>query len=313
MTFTSQKTSIFLLLGITLFITSCSSDSGGTVAAPSYTGINTPAAITANNVEDIGLTSTEGTEEAVNNENASNGTPFSLAATTSGSSSTRLSEHVRDIVKQVLEQQQSLNLATGITLSAADLGPSYCGGSITVTDDFGSGAGTLNGSMIFNALCFDIGGGEQITMSGTITFSETATEISISYINLSVTFSDGSTELINMTITCSTSFASCSFSSDYVGTDGRTYRVSDFTVTGSDAAGYSVSGTFFHPDHGSVTFTTAPPITFNCLDGSPNAGTISFTGSGGSSATITFRNDCTGYDGTYNDGVSSGTFSGNWL
>ena len=72
------------------------------------------------------------------------------------------------------------------------------------------------------------------------------------------------------------------------------------------------NGTFYHPDHGYVT-VNATGLTFGCTNGKPNGGTITFTGANGSSGDITFRGDCTGYDGNWNDGITAGTFSGNWL
>ena len=92
--------------------------------------------------------------------------------------------------------------------------------------------------------------------------------------------------------------------------DGKTYRVSDFTIGGSDTFGYTINATFYHPDFGSVTIQTTAPITFDST-GKPNGGTLEFT-SGTATGTITFNTDGLGYTGSWIDGGNGGSFSGTW-
>lgn len=309
MTLTLKRITSFIFLGAAITLTGCggSSGGGGGSTGVSYDGVTTAATIDDTNAEALGTTATEATSEAITNANANDGTPFSFAASVSNdSSSSSLAKTITDIARTAAAQMQSQNLPAGITLNATDLGPGYCGGSITVPDDFGQ-SGTLNGQMTFNNLCFDDGTNGQITMNGTITFSETATTMTISYTNFSVTY-NGQTETINGTISCDTNTFSCTFSSDYVGADGKTYRIADFTIGGSDSVGYTISATFYHPDFGSVTIQTTTPITF-ASTGKPNGGTLEFT-SGAATGTITFNT--IGYTGSWSDGGNGGSFIGTW-
>jgi hypothetical protein len=272
-------------------------------------GETTPAGIDANNAETLGVTSLEATEEAINVQSVddNNAVPFAVSVT--GNNSSELSNLVYDIGKKLLNQAPSLNFPTGLTISSDQFGdPSFCGGSISVPDNVDT---ATSFTITYNNLCYDTGTSGQIVMNGTVKYAETDTTITITYVNFSYTF-DGTTETINATLNCDSTFSSCSFSSDYAGSDGKTYRVADFSVGGDDTSGYTVSATFFHPDHGSLSIETTSPMTFGCSNGLPDGGTISFTGDGGTSGTITFRSDCTGYDGTYFDGSVAGSFSGDW-
>lgn len=304
---------LYLFLGSALILTGCGGGGGGGSTAPAYTGVTTPAAIDTNNAETIGVTATESLTQAVSTGEGNDSNPFAVSIS---STSGNLSQFITDIAEKVASATTP-NLPAGVTLTSDELNSQsgqtlFCGGSVSIPDNFGNG-GTQNGTMTFNSLCFNDGSTGNVVISGSVTFTQTSTSITISYVNFTVTF-NGQTETVNATITCDTSFASCSFSSDYVGSDGTTYRVDNFTVSGTPAAGYQIEGTFYHPTHGKVTFTTAPTVvTFGCTNGNPDSGTVTLTSDDGSSMTVTFRADCTGYDGTWDDGAGgTGMFSGNW-
>lgn len=304
-----------IALVATISVMGCSNGGGSTPNKdndiPAYTGSTSPAAISASNAEEIGTSATEGVVQAVEADTSGDILPFGVAI--NNDSTSHLNQKLRDITRRLLDSRRNIDLPLGIVLDGEDDFPGigYCGGSITVPDDFGS-TSMLNGTIIYNNFCMDAGEGYgRMTINGSLIFSETETRISMTYRNLTVRY-NGETYTMNSTFTCDTSFTNCTMSSDYTGSDGSTYRMSDVSVSGSDSAGYSVDASFCHPSYGCVTIITTSPITFNCENDMPDSGAISYTGANGSSGTISFDN-CTSYSGTYNDG-SGGvvSFSGSW-
>jgi len=128
----------------------------------------------------------------------------------------------------------------------------------------------------------------------------------VSYNNFTMVYA-GQTQSFDMTAVCKTNTetydTSCSYESDALGIDGRTYSVSNVSVSGNSYNGYSVSATVVDPDHGTLSITTNSPVTFNCLTGQPDSGEIQFTDGDGNSVTVTYTS-CTSYTVAYN-GVSN--------
>lgn len=304
----------YLMVGtLALALSACGGDSGSSIPpapAPTYSGITTPAAITETNAQGLSTKSTDATEEAITQQTASDTNPFGISI---NAANTDINPLITRITREVVNHSQTnLNIPAGATITAAQLGAPFCGGSISYPDSMDPND-MLNGTVTYNNLCFDDGGlYGQIIINGTVTFTQTNTSITIRYINFRMTGTDLN-ETINMTVSCDTSFFSCSISADFTGSDGKVYRIADMSVSGFGTGpySYSIEATFYHPDHGSVTLAGSG-LTYNCSNGYPSAGTINITGSGGSSASITFTS-CDGYTGTWDDGVSSGSFSGTWL
>lgn len=305
---------LFPALAAVFFLAGCGGGGGGS-SAPTYTGVTTPAAITSTNAEDLGTSSGEATGSAVAQDAANDANPYAIRI--SYQSTIGGNNLISNIATALYNNlKDTPNLPTGVVVSYTEFGDPYlCGGSVSVPSNFGNN-GTLNGTINISNLCYDdpYDGLDAVVINGSITFTHTATQLTMSS-NITVTVGTES-ESVNMTISCqldSYGYAtSCSISSDFVGSDDLVYRVSDFSIIESSAGTYYFDSTFYHPEHGYVT-VNADAITFGCADGRPDGGTITFTGAGGSSGDITFRSDCTGYDGSWNDGVTSGTFSGNWL
>ncbi len=144
-------------------------------------------------------------------------------------------------------------------------------------------------------------GAYQATINGTITVSGNSSTFRISA-NLSVT-ANGETDSFTYSATCSSSGSStldsCTYSSSFTGDDGRSYNMSDVSVSGNDISGYSVSGRVTDPDHGVVTIATTTPVKFECTNGNPSEGVITVTGN--ATVTVTFI-DCDSFsvvfDGT---------------
>lgn len=295
---TMRKITSFLLLSSAVALTGCGGGGGGATPAPLN---NSPtAAITESNSRDMGITSLESSQASISSDTAGGNNPlFPVGATMSGIEATKLGKIITDISEGI----QAQNLPAGIIEAGT------CGGTVSYPDNLQS---TTQITMTFTNYCVNDPAQGDMFFNGAVTLSATATSFTMTYTDFSVTI-NGVVETINSTFTCDNSFISCSISASYVGSDGLTYQVTDYTVDGDPTLGYSISGTFVHPMYGTVDFQTTVSFTFGCPGGKPDSGTIEFNGASNSSGSISFRSDCSGYDGTWNDGTTSGTFSGNWI
>ncbi len=283
----AQWLSIVLGLSLVFTLSSCSSSGGDDDGGNNNNQGNTSeATVSDNNKKDVSTASAEGAKQAVTGSTLPTGI----------SAESELNEALKDLAINVLEQVESLsNLPTG-----------YSG---TLTGDCGGNANynaVINGQQVnrieydFNQYC-----SSSYTLDGnmTIYYTYSGNDISsyrIVYDNL--TYSGPSyNETINMTITCNASY-SCTYSSTTTGSDGRTYTVSDSSVTGNNSSGYNVSATVTDPDHGTITIT-ATNITI-CDNGNIGSGEIEVTDSTGAVVlSITFPN-CSEMVVTY-DGVAT--------
>lgn len=290
--FTSFPFSSALLL-VAFFITGCSSGGGG-AAAPvtSYTGSTSPAAIDTDNAETIGKAS----GEAIQIANSSIGLPLGISI------DSNTSDNLTEINNIIISNLDILTLP-----SAVDISAELCSsGTASSTDPGNVQSGPVDITVTFSncALIYS-----DITISGTAKMhfddiANTNAGFSITYTNFKVTDANGTTT-INMSMVC-TSGSACVFNSDFVGSDGLTHRVSNFSFYGSASTEYNGSATFYHGTFGSVSIT-ATNITYGSCGTYPDGGDISFSSSNGSSGTIIFASDCS-VSGTWNNGVTTGSF-----
>ena len=318
-----MKALVFSVLSA-LILSACGGGGGGSAATgPSYTGLTTAVTIDSDaTAQSIGSKTAEVTVQAIKQDTANDSNFLAPSATSITTVDIGMNQIITDIAHTAAQNLHSL--PAGITYNAIDLDPAFCGGTITVDDAFINNfdqTNLLNGSMSFSNLC--ISGTEfgTLTMSGAITFTETATQLTIQYSNF--TISDGiETQTINMTLTCDTTpTGGCSISSNYEGSDGNVYRIADVNVDLNFDGSYDFQAEFSHPEYGTVSITTTSSIRFDCLNGNPSEGSIQFTGADGSVSNITFNNldDCNSYEGTwdYSNAVSpaptAGVYSGSWL
>lgn len=289
--FTSFPFSSALLL-VAFFITGCSSGGGG-AAAPvtSYTGSTTPAAIDADNAETIGKAAGESIQIA----NSSNGLPFGITI------NNNTANNLTEINKIILSSLGIASLPAGVDISAQ-----FCtSGTASRTDPGNVQSGPVDVTATFNNCVFT--GGYAMTISGSLKIHyddvSNVADFSVIYTNFTVTDANGTTT-INMTMIC-TDF-SCTYNSDFEGTDGTTHRVSNFSFYGSASTGYNGSATFFHGTFGSVSIT-ATGITYGSCGNYPDGGSVAFDSTDGSSGTIIFNADCS-VSGSWDNGVTSGSF-----
>lgn len=298
------QTILALILATPLFLSGCGGGGNNGGGGLSYTGNTTETTISAVNIQRVAKTVTEGATQSINEFTANESNPFALAVVSSSLPSNEINTTVSQIIRKV--QDQANNLVTAITIGASEFtgDPAYCGGSITVPDNFNG----TSGSMSFNNFCYNVVG--EMTMNGSINFSQTATSLSISYVNFTVTF-EGQSFTINSSISCALDGSGCTISSNFTGSDGNVYRIDNFSVVGDSTSGFNVDATVFDPTYGSVTITTTSPILFGCSGPQPSSGAISFTGTAGTSGSIIFES-CTSYTYTYDLGVGPVSNQGTW-
>ena len=307
------------MLGATLILGGCGGGGGGDTVdnGLTYSGSSSPVAIDATNAENLSAAAAEGAVEGVSANSANSANPFGVSISSGGTvSPNELAEQMIKIVNIVQSETAVSGLPVGLVLSSGQLGdPSFCGGTVTVPDNFNP-SGLLNVTMTFTGLCFDDGSDPlmPIVLNGSMVIAQTSTSTTIEFRNLNVTNSAGESVTVNSSFACDTSgVTTCTAFALYEGADGGVYKIEDYTVSGDNGTGYQVEAVFYHPTYGRFDITTPVALTFNnCTYGNPNSGTISLSGANGSSATITFTS-CDTYDGTWNDGITSGMFNGGWL
>ena len=225
-------------------------------------------------MEALATAGTEGVKQAVNTNNV----PLSFAKIAKASPLQSLTVSLAQTVSQdpkfVVEDVSSI-----------------CdGGGTAIADGDESNVTIIFTNCIIGSIVMDG------TVNVTTSVSGSTTTITLNYTNFTVTY-DGNTETFDLKATCTstdnsdgTFTTSCTFDSEALGIDGRTYTVSDISVSGDSISGYTVSATITDPDHGIVTITTTTPVTFNCPNGQPGAGVI-VVSDGTNTMTVTY-NDC---------------------
>ena len=307
-----SKLSLASILLSPLVLFGCSSGGGDSgVAAPLYSGSTTPAAITLANADEVTRKSTEGVNEAVNLTAAGGAIPFFPVAAVTGSNTDALVQKVGDVVFNVIDGASSLNLPAAAVLTSDDLNAGssglFCGGSVSYPDNIDPNASTLDFTMSFNSLCFD----DQTTrlvMNGTLRFVKTTSSVSISFNNFSVNV-DGTQEAFSGVFSCDATMSNCSIATDYAGSDGNIYRLTDVRI--DTINGYDVSATFYHHEFGKVTITTLSPVSYGGCGVYPSSGIITLSSTDGSSITITFTGCSFSITGADANAVSI-SLNGSW-
>ena len=289
-----------MLSSLIIFGCSSSDDGAAGTTTPTYSGVTTPAAITSANAEEMGRGATEGVNESVKIATIGEGLPIAVEINSGNSA---LVYKIEGIARNIIESQVAQNLPVGLVITADELNqqtdsPYYCGGSVTVPDNFDPND-YWNFVMTFNNLCYD-DGITALTMNGTITFAETDAEFSISFTNFSANIA-GTVETFSATVSCTTDITPvCSISTDFTGSDGNVYKLTNMEVNG-DSSGYTVSATFYHYSLGYATIATTTPVTYGNCGIYPYFGQI-YVSSSPSYVYVTFNSDCSftleGYDGT---------------
>ncbi len=248
-----------------------------------YTGSKSAATVNATNARDLAVGGTGGTNQAIVANSANNASPFSPrgAVIESNLAATLIAQLQTAAAARAQIAQQPLAICDP---GSAELNQNNDGteGTIVFANCVVTGG---NGAMLNGTVRFEA------TISGS-----TVTSLDMRYINFKVTY-QGESQTINMTVECSGTPLSCDLFSDYVGLDGKVYRVEITIVISTAGSSFDVDAVVFHPNHG--YFTIDASINYNgCPGGVPESGTITLTGAATSTATVVF-DDCDSFTVTH--------------
>lgn len=277
--------SIFLLQG-------CGGGGGGgssLVSVPTYAGLTTAATVDNTSSRDLSTAATSGAMQAV----------------VSGSAEGVILRPAPSMESKVVDV--SPKIAQWIGQNGGFFAGKRTNMSATICTSGGSAIADTNdaetvGTITFANCGIDDGYGGVLVFNGTVDYTYNSGADSLSMVfHMTVSYA-GDSQSINMTIACASISGSpvCTVSSDFVGLDDRTYRVTNIGVTGDAYSGFYVDATVYDPDHGYITMTTTSPILFDCpTTGVPSTGTITINGASASSATISF-DSCSSFTVTIN-------------
>jgi hypothetical protein len=268
------------LVGISLLVllvTACGSADDSTSqsgsSGPSYNGVTTQATIDNESANSLAVAATDATNNGDNQEQM--GAVFSN-------------------VFNNLQNQKG-----GITAQSTVSG--NCGGTATYPDNLNQQQNPISGTVSFSSYCID-GGAQvgQLVVSGQISFTAdvqdtTLVSMSIELTDLMISY-NGNTITTNSTLTYADSTVTFATSTDFYGSQGKTLRVKNLVISGSPDTGITITGgQIYEPDYGYVEIQTTENLVFQgCDNGKPNSGTLLLTGSGDSTASITFS--CASYE-----------------
>jgi hypothetical protein len=164
-----------------------------------------------------------------------------------------------------------------------------CGGSASYTISVDNQTGNFNGSFNFNSYCDD-----GVTITGGVTFTgqvdiNTDDLLTFTFSFNSLTCTAGSDSFtLNGNISWDVTGSPATITITMLLQDNSTskvYWVQDYTIEATEGAGYvdiEVSGRYYDPDHGYVTFTTPTPFRIYDAYDYPSQGVLVITGNTGS-------------------------------
>jgi hypothetical protein len=272
-----------LLISGAFLLSGCgsSSDSDKSSSGPSYTGAQTAATVSTNNQQSIAVTAREGAVQAVFQSNSEVDLPLGVSLSTNDSVA---------LVNQVSADLVSAGqLPTGVVSETVN---GDCGGTARIRL-----AGTSGNSfrIDYNNFCM-LADSEQVVVNGRVDYTTTETSTTIVYRDVTIT-SGGVTETINMTIHCDDQYE-CTYSADFVGSDGRVYRSANVTVSGDSSSGYDVSARIYDPEYGYVDIQ-GTGLTL-CSGGGIGSGSVNVTDSTGTQVLTVDFTSCDSMTVTFN-------------
>jgi len=234
-----------------------------------YTGSTTAAVIDQNNAADFPIVVLEGSSGTGNIPLAAN----IESVGSNGMPNVGNIEKATGVIAGLIKSNvgTSANLVTGATT----IQTGSCGGQFIITDN--SSTSSLNGSIEFNNYCETDPSGFQLSLHGKLTISGTfdldandnpiftSLGLTVQYLRMTIfdgvetiteefsgsmiatSFDPVTNEPLDLTITINYKY------------EGQVYKIVNLQV---DEFAGTISGTFYHPEHGSVVITTDPTDTF---------------------------------------------------
>jgi len=292
---------------------SSSGGAGGVVPLVEYSGTSSAATLDSTTQDDFAEGADTVVVQAIEDDASDadiDSLPTGLVASSSeGPSPENLAELVLDTVGKT-----SGNLPIGASESIEG----SCGGSATfsgsetsytinyddyceygvISDGTINGSSSVDGNITSTTITYvdfaqTTDGSEWYTVNGTYKMRLNTDEFYVEYSAWNLTYTtDGDSYTISGSETCSDSLT-CTFASNYTGDNGEIYKVEGLTVSINNSL-YSVSATFYHPDHGYVELESTGVSL--CDDGSIGSGSITLTDDDGSVLEVDY-NGC-GVDAT---------------
>lgn len=245
-----------------------------------YNGSTSAATVDSSNADKLAVAATGGTSQAIASGNA--------PVLRSSPVVSRLLELSALVGKKLSLANRTANQPVNGICSSGSIDATYNADYSRVT-------------LVYSNCAYSGGYGSSIVMNGTAIYNNYSDgSYSIQYINFTATYL-GETYSLDMTLSCD-AYDNCTYTTDYAGPDGRTYRVDGVTVTSTGTYSYSVTARVYDPDYGYVTIDA--DVTFgSCAGGVPESGSITYTGSAGTSGSVVF-NSCDSFTVTV-DGVAT--------
>ena len=259
---------------------------GGGSAGISYSGITDPAPIDDDNAEDLAVGAYEGGRL---------GGAIGALGVVQPVSNVGYSRVVQisQILGGSLHQVDFMSRSEETFIGAiyTETGTIYgnCGGSASYSVSVNDQTGDFSGSLSFSSYCED-----GVTISGAVSFSgkvdlvtEELLRFSLSFSTLSGT-SGGDCFTLHGTITTDLTVYPYVMTVSMLVRDnstGKVYWVKDYTMIVTEEATYievDLSGTYYDPDYGYITFETTVPFRIYYGDDVPSDGVLVATGETGS-------------------------------
>lgn len=273
------------LIMVSLLVSACGGsgeDALGSSSGISFNGNLQAASITSENVEAIGKTAGESVQRAA--QTGSLPSPITVVSSS---------------FEEIIVATQTNNFSASALLDSCTTGSAE---STSTTLDNGKVSQTI----VYNRCKLS---GSNNTANGRLTalynnINNLDAGFTLTYTNFTLSASSTSDLRLNVTVACADR-STCTYNSDFKGSDNDVHRISAFNFTGNSSTGFNGSATFYHERHGRVSIASSG-LTYGACDTRPSGGVIAFS-STNSSGTIDFDPDCT-VSGTWTNSTGSGSF-----
>jgi hypothetical protein len=272
----------------TLLLVGCGGGGGGGDSGVTYTGLTTPAVITSTNAKTLAESVIGG---------SSTGTAFGVV---SDEQETQPSPTILDVarilsnsVTQLDISPSSSTLPGAIVTGSETIGCENPGGSISASLSIDDVTGDFNGTFNFNNCAEgDTTINGSTTVSGTINLSSGFIEVLNFTFNPVTVVSGAESYTMSGTVRTSVSGSSATIVMDVRLRNNNTQMVEwinnlTISATGSSPLVMTITGRYYHPEHGYIDIVTNTAFQINIADQWPNVGQMTITGASGSKARLT--------------------------
>jgi len=286
---------VLMLFLITVFVAACGGGGGGGESGTqsiNYSGSRSQAAITDSSAESVALDAYESGETGGNITGLMDIAPMGGGAAFAPAA-----------LPVPLSKAVGRALSSGVPrYTASSSMPGSCGGNAGYSVNINETSGEFSFRFNFKSYC-ETDGLAETELNGAVGFSgmvNLATgemdHMTATFSSLTSTRSDGTENItlggtVGMTMSSPTSGT---MTMNFVVRDnlaGKTYWVDNYVANMTDNGTYqeiTVSGRFYHHDHGYVDLTTITPLQVYPQDEHPSGGMLQYDGAEGKSVRLTF-------------------------